>query len=138
MTRDQMETRRLQAAEDLRLGMSQGDVTRKHEVSRTTASRWNQAIIAGRDLKRHKAPGRPPRLDSQALAMLKNMCQNEEGPWTATELQGLIEDAFQITFDPNHCYRIMSLIGLPRKRDKRLSGNSSSVSEPSTSLVGGA
>ena len=44
LTRDEMESRRLLAAQDLQGGLSQSQVARKFGVSRTTASRWNRAL----------------------------------------------------------------------------------------------
>jgi len=69
LTRDEMESRRLMAAQDLQRGLSQSQVARKFGVSRTTASRWNRAL-SGRGveaLRKRRAPGRPCRLNSEQL-----------------------------------------------------------------------
>src|SRR5262249_55861443 len=61
LTRDEMESRRLLAAQDLQTGLSQSQVARKFGVSRTTASRWNRSL-SGKGveaLKKRRAPGRP-------------------------------------------------------------------------------
>ena len=44
LSRDEMESRRLLAAQDLQTGLSQSQVARKFGVSRTTASRWNRSL----------------------------------------------------------------------------------------------
>ena len=44
LNRDEMERRRLQAAEDLLKGITQARVARKFGVSRTTASRWYRTL----------------------------------------------------------------------------------------------
>ena len=44
LNRDEMESRRLLAAQDLQTGLSQSQVARKFGVSRTTASRWNRTL----------------------------------------------------------------------------------------------
>src|ERR1035441_9408959 len=44
LNRDEMESRRLLAAQDLQTGLSQSQVARKFGVSRTTASRWNHTL----------------------------------------------------------------------------------------------
>src|SRR6185503_727010 len=69
LTRDEMESRRLMAAQDLQTGLSQSQVARKFGVSRTTASRWNRAL-SGKGveaLRKRRAPGRPSRLNADQL-----------------------------------------------------------------------
>src|SRR5260370_17564959 len=74
-TRDEMESRRLLAAQDLQTGLSQSHVARKFGVSRTTASRWNRAL-SGKGVeapRKRRAPGRPSRLtaaQTQAVMQL--------------------------------------------------------------------
>src|SRR5215813_5675032 len=75
LTRDEMESRRLMAAQDLQRGLSQSQVSRKFGVSRTTASRWHRAL-SGRGvecLRKRKAPGRPSRLTPGQLAELPTL-----------------------------------------------------------------
>src|SRR5262245_10979189 len=77
LTRDEMESRRLLAAQDLQTGLSQSQVARKFGVSRTTASRWNRSLSGnGVDsLKKRRAPGRPSRLTVDQLTALKELYQ---------------------------------------------------------------
>jgi len=69
LTRDEMESRRLLAAQELQRGLSQSQVARKFGVSRTTASRWCRALngkgVEG--LRKRRAPGRPSRLNAEQL-----------------------------------------------------------------------
>src|SRR5260370_13690997 len=67
LTRDEMESRRLLAAQDLQGGLSQSHVARKFGVSRTPASRWYRALNGkGLDgLRKRRAQGRPSRLNSE-------------------------------------------------------------------------
>src|ERR1039458_1110142 len=44
LSRDEMESRRLLAAQDLQTGLSQSQIARKFGVSRTAASRWTRAL----------------------------------------------------------------------------------------------
>src|SRR4029077_2487834 len=70
LTRDEMESRRLMAAQDLQGGLSQSQVARKFGVSRTTASRWYRTL-SGKGveyLRKRRAPGRPSRLTVEQLA----------------------------------------------------------------------
>src|SRR6185369_5640623 len=75
LNRDEMESRRLLAAQDLQTGLSQSQIARKFGVSRTTASRWNRSLSGkGVDaLKKRRAPGRPSRLTSEQLTALKEL-----------------------------------------------------------------
>src|SRR5437763_10340000 len=77
LSRDEMESRRLMAAQDLQTGLTQSQVARKCGVSRTTASRWNRSL-SGRGveaLKKRRAPGRPSRLTAEQLTVLKELYQ---------------------------------------------------------------
>src|SRR5438067_9030866 len=69
LTRDEMENRRLEAAQDLQRGLSQSQVARKFGVSRTTASRWCRALNGNgmEGLRKRRAPGRPSRLKPEQL-----------------------------------------------------------------------
>ena len=66
LTRDEMESRRLLAAQDLQNGLSQSKVARKFGVSRTTASRWHRALngTGVEALRKRRATG-----TSQAASM---------------------------------------------------------------------
>src|SRR5438105_13474387 len=70
LTRDEMESRRLLAAQDLQTGLPQSQVARKFGVSRTTASRWSHALSGTglESLRKRRAPGRPSRLTPDQLA----------------------------------------------------------------------
>src|SRR6476660_9123428 len=70
LNRDEMESRRLLAAQDLQTGLTQSQVARKFGVSRTTASRWNRALRGKgvESLRKRRAPGRPSSLTADQLA----------------------------------------------------------------------
>src|SRR5579864_5283510 len=69
LTRDEMESRRLLAAQELQRGLSQSQVARKFGVTRTTASRWCRALTGKgvEGLRKRRAPGRPSRLTAEQL-----------------------------------------------------------------------
>jgi transposase len=134
LTRDEMESRRLLAAQDLQGGLlRQSEVARKYGVSRTTASRWHSAID-GRGveaLRKRRAPGRPSRLTPEQLKLAVLLYQ--AGPraagyasdrWTTARFAGAILGAFNVRYDPDHAGRIMHRLGLrpprQRKRDRIL------------------
>jgi transposase len=128
LTRDEMESRRLLAAQDLQTGLTQSQVARKFGVSRTTASRWNRSLSGdGVDaLKKRRAPGRPSRLTADQLNALKELYH--AGPraggfdsdrWTTSRFADAIEAKFAIKYDPDHAGRIMHRLGLRERRKSR-------------------
>jgi putative transposase len=125
LSRDEMERRRLEAAEDLLRGITQAWVARKFGVSRTTASRWYRTLDGQgvERLRKRKAPGRPCRLSSSQLAEVREMFA--VGPrafgfdtdrWTTARLAMAIEARFAIRYDPDHVGRLMHRLGLRPKR----------------------
>src|SRR6476661_7681261 len=130
LTRDEMESRRLMAAQDLQEGLSQSQVARKFGVSRTTASRWNRAL-SGRGveaLRKRRAPGRPSRLNAEQLKIVSEIYTAgpraagiESDRWTTMRLAEAIHGRFGIRYDPDHVGRIMHRLGLrERKRSRRI------------------
>ena len=124
LTRDEMESRRLMAAQDLQTGVSQSKVARKYGVSRTTASRWNRALGKGVEtLRKRRAPGRPSRLTAEQIQGLKEIY--EAGPraagfetdrWTTARFAEAIRSRFGIHYDPDHVGRILHRLGLRQRR----------------------
>jgi transposase len=127
LTRDEMESRRLLAAQDLQNGLSQSQIARKFGVSRTTASRWHRALH-GRgveSLRKRRATGRPSRLTGEQRTGVVELYQ--AGPraagfandrWTTGRFAAAILQRFGIRYDPDHVGRIMHQLGLrARRRD---------------------
>ena len=127
LTRDEMESRRLLAAQDLQRGLSQSQVARKFGVSRTTASRWYRAL-SGRGLealRKRRAPGRPSRLNTEQLngvAEIYRLGPRTAGfdsdRWTTARFAEAIKARFGVRYDPDHVGRIMHRLGL-RDRIRR-------------------
>ena len=124
LSRDEMERRRLEAAEDLQKGITQARVARKFGVIRTTASRWYRTLDGhGMErLRKRKAPGRPSRLSSSQLAEVCEMFAAgprtsgfETDRWTTARLAQAIEGRFAIRYDPDHVGRLMHRLGLRPK-----------------------
>jgi transposase len=121
LTRDEMESRRLMAAQDLQRGLSQSQVARKFGVSRTTASRWCRAL-SGKGLealRKRLAPGRPCRLKAEQLSGVAELYQ--AGPriagfatdrWTTARFAEAIFARYGVRYDPDHVGRIMHRLGL--------------------------
>jgi transposase len=127
LTRDEMESRRLLAAQDLQTGLSQSKVARKFGVSRTTASRWRRAL-SGRGveaLRKRRASGRPSRLSAEQLRGVADIYHAgpreagfDTGRWTTTRFAEAIQSRFGVRYDPDHVGRIMHRLGL-RTRTRR-------------------
>ena len=124
LSRDEMERRRLEAAEDLLKGITQARVARKFGVSRTTASRWHRTLAGqGKDcLRKRKAPGRPSRLSAGQMAEVREMFAagprafgHDTDRWTTARLAHAIEARFGIRYDPDHVGRLMHRLGLRSK-----------------------
>jgi putative transposase len=121
LNRDEMERRRLEAAQDLLNGIAQSQVARKFGVSRTTASRWQRALRgSGVDsLRKRRAPGRPSRLSPEQLNGLASLMDEGAMPygfpdarWTTVRLAVAIEARFGVRYDPDHVGRLMHKMGL--------------------------
>jgi transposase len=128
LTRDEMESRRLLAAQDLQTGLSQSQVARKFGVSRTTASRWNRSLSGkGMEaLKKRRAPGRPSRLNADQLIALRELYNAgsraagfDSDRWTTAKFAEAILAKFAIRYDPDHAGRIMHRLGLRERRRVR-------------------
>jgi len=125
LSRDEMESRRLLAAQDLQTGLSQSQVARKFGVSRTTASRWNRTLSGKgvESLRKRRAPGRPSRLTADQLKLLAEVYRAgplaagfETGRWTTARFADAIFARFGVRYDPDHAGRIMHRLGLRERR----------------------
>ncbi|PWU09799.1 MAG: hypothetical protein C5B51_05540 [Terriglobia bacterium] len=147
LSRDEMESRRLEAAVELQNGLSQSQVARKFGVSRTTASRWCRALEGKglEALRKRRAPGRPSRLNAEQLRQLAELYQ--AGPrlagfntdlWTTSRFAEAILARFAVRYDPDHVGRIMHRLGLrARTRQRRRSLEATAYGSrysPNTSL----
>ena len=128
LTRDEMESRRLLAAQDLQRGLSQSQVARKFGVTRTTASRWCRALSGSgvEGLRKRRAPGRPSRLNAEQLHIVSEVYRS--GPraigfdvdrWTTARFAEAIQTRFGVRYDPDHVGRIMHRLGLRERRRNR-------------------
>jgi transposase len=128
LSRDEMESRRLLAAQDLQTGLSQSQVARKFGVSRTTASRWNRTLSGTgvESLRKRRAPGRPNRLTAEQLKSLTETYRAgpraagfETDRWTTARFADAIFAQFGVRYDPDHAGRIMHRLGLRERRRSR-------------------
>ena len=121
LNRDEMERRRLDAAQDLLNGITQSQVARKFGVSRTTASRWQRSLkgTGVESLRKRRAPGRPSRLSREQLNSLTELMAEGAGSygfpdnrWTTARLAAAIKARFGVQYDPDHVGRLMHKMGL--------------------------
>jgi transposase len=128
LTRDEMESRRLLAAQDLQRGLSQSQVARKFGVTRTTASRWCRALSGKgvEGLRKRRAPGRPSRLNAEQLRLVSEVYMAgprasgfETDRWTTARFAEAIQTRFGVHYDPDHVGRIMHRLGLRERRRNR-------------------
>jgi putative transposase len=121
LNRDDMERRRLEAAQDLLNGTTQSQVARKFGVSRTTASRWQRALKGNgvESLRKRRAPGRPSRLSREQLNGLADLMAEgassygfPDDRWTTARLAVAIEARYGVHYDPDHVGRLMHKMGL--------------------------
>lgn len=126
LSREEMERRRLAAAQQLLGGQSQAKVARMYGVSRTTTSRWQSALArTGVDsLRKRRATGRPSRLTAEQFKDVARIYR--EGPllhgfiverWTTGRFAQVIESRFGVHYDEDHVGRLMHKLGLRSRRE---------------------
>jgi transposase len=148
LTRDEMESRRLLAAQDLQRGLSQSQVARKFGVSRTTASRWYRALSGKgmEGLRKRRAPGRPSRLTADQLRIVAEIYRSgprgagfDSDRWTTARFADAIQARFGVHYDPDHAGRIMHRLGLRERvrRRRRVAETLYSGGYTTTSMISG-
>ena len=132
LTRDQLEQRRLAAADDLDHGMTQSDVAEKYGVTEAAVSTWATTLeTEGREgLKSTNNDGNQgpdPKLsreDKQRLAELLKQGAQAHGwatdLWTRKRVAELIETKFGVDYHPRHCSTILHEIGFRPVQPKRV------------------
>jgi transposase len=120
LSRDEMELRRMEAAEDFLHGLSNSGVVAKFGVSRTTAWRWHRALTAKglESLRKGKPTGRPSRLTPEQKAQIADMFQKgdfsfgfSDDHWTAKFLARVIEERFSVHYSLDHVARLLAKLG---------------------------
>ena len=120
LSRDEMERRRMGAAEDFLRGFSQSQVVAKFSVSRTTAWRWHRALTAKglESLRKAKSTGRPSRLTPEQKAQIVDVFDQgalalgfSDDHWTAKLLARVIEERFSVHYSLDHVARLLARFG---------------------------
>src|SRR5512139_3909771 len=115
-----MKQRRMRAAKLFEQGVSQAEVARRLQVSRTSVMRWHQAWrkdgVAG--LAGAGRAGRRPKLTPPQIAQLE--AQLLRGPkahghqtelWTLPRISAVIEKLTGVRYHPGHVWRILQQLG---------------------------
>jgi len=115
-----LESRRLRAAELLRQGVHQAEVARQVGVHRQSVSRWAVQLRQGgvRALKKAGHAGRRPRLRPEDLRRIeKGLKRGPEalgyatGLWTSWRVADLIERECGVKYHPVQAWRILRQLG---------------------------
>lgn len=131
LTRDQLEQRRLAAAEDLQDGMNPTNVAEKYDVSKTAAYDW-AATLEEDGLDGLKSTtddgnqGPDPSLDADDKQRLAELLQQgaqahgwETDLWTRQRVAEVIQREFGVDYSPRHCSRLLHEIGFRPVKPKR-------------------
>jgi putative transposase len=119
LTRQQMEERRLQGAQLLKAGkLSQAEIARQLDVSRTAVMRWAHQLEAGQSLRRRIALGRPPKLSRAQRRALQRLLKRGARAagfpterWTLGRIRHLIEREFGITYHAHSLSDVLASLG---------------------------
>lgn len=117
---DQLEKRRLKAAELFERGATQAEVRRKLSASAQSVSRWHAAWHKGGKtaLRKSGRAGRKPLLAPMQLMELE--AELQRGPealgyvtqlWTLPRVAELIHKQFGVKYHPGHVTRILQSLG---------------------------
>ena len=98
-------------------GDSASEAAERVGVSSSTGARWvarwNEAGVEG--LRPDYAGGRPPKLDDEARAALRDRLA-ADGPWTTAEVRALLREEFDVDYAPGYLPRLLRSLGLSYRR----------------------
>lgn len=116
----ELERRRLQAADLFEKGVGPIEVSRRLRVHAQTAKEWKKVFLSeGREGLKHKAPPGPkPRLGQEELARLTDILLAgpmaygfENDLWTCPRVAAVIEQEFGVGYHPDHVWKILTQLG---------------------------
>src|SRR6201998_263297 len=117
---EELEQRRLQAAQLLREGVHQAEVARQVGVHRQSVSRWAAQLQQGgmRALKKAGHAGRRARLRPEDLRRIEKGLKRgpealgyETSLWTSWRVAHLIEQECGVKYHPSQAWRILRQLG---------------------------
>lgn len=125
---------RLCFVKNLYEGDTIGEAARRVGVSQPTggrwADRWNEDALDG--LAPDWGGGRPPKLDEDERAKLRDLLEADE-PWTTQEIRHLVQEEFGVTYHPNYIHEVLRSFDMhyakPRPRRPERPDNAEDVLE---------
>lgn len=128
LTREQMEQRRLMAAEDLLASMKQADVARKYGVNCSSVSRWAKTLRGeGKEgFRMRKAKGRKSKLTlEQKKDLVKILVSGAKtygyktDLWTSKRVCKVIEKKFGVKYHFKHIPKLLRALDFRPVKPKR-------------------
>ena len=119
----ELETRRRKGMRMLGQGMAQAEVARRLDVSRQTASSWDEKRLEDRQSWRRKTLGRPSRLEAaQRTSLAKMIVAGAVANgfptelWTLARVAMLIKREFGLSYSTVHVWRLLRQLGFSSQR----------------------
>lgn len=132
LTRQQLEQRRLAAAQDLQDGMEQARVAEKYGVTPGAVSQWAKTLreegldgLKSTNDQGHQGP--KPRLSDTDKDRLVDLLLDgatahgwDTDLWSRKRVAELIQREFGVTYTPRHCSRVLHELGFRPVKAKRV------------------
>ena len=128
LSRQELERRRLAAAEDLQAGMKQSDVARKYDVNPSSVSRWNKTLEekGTKELRRKKARGASPKLSKGQQAALREILLQgaaaygyDTDLWMLRRVAEVIRKEFGVSYNFRSLGDVLHRMGFSPQKPKR-------------------
>lgn len=127
LTAEQLEERRLRAAQLLKEGLSQAEVAREVGVSRQAVHTWAKSFRkhGKKGLRSRAHTGRPPRVERKVLRKLPGLLLKgavahgfEGDVWTLERVAAVIKKELGVTYHPGHVSKLLGKLGLVWKKPR--------------------
>ena len=127
LSRQELERRRLAAAEDLQASMKQSDVARKYGVNPSSVCRWKKALEEGiESLYRRNAPGASSKLSKeQQRALGEILLQGaaaygyDTDLWMLRRVAEVIRKEFGVSYNFRSLSDVLHRMGFSPQKPKR-------------------
>ena len=128
LSRQELERRRLAAAEDLRAGMRQSDVARKYGVNPSSVCRWNESLKEKgiESLHRRNAPGASSKLSKEQQRALGEVIiwgaaayGYDTDLWTLRRVAEVIQREFGVSYHFRSLSNVLHRMGFSPQKPKR-------------------